>query len=59
MREMKDSGIGWVHNIPAFWDVIKGKYVLASNKLIVGAKVEEYDRLALTLNRLCNPPDYS
>lgn len=47
---MKDSGIGWVHNIPAFWDVIKGKYVLASNKLIVGAKVEEYDRLALTLN---------
>lgn len=50
MREMKDSGIGWVHNIPAFWDVIKGKYVLASNKLIVGAKVEEYDRLALTLN---------
>lgn len=50
MREMKDSGIGWVHNIPASWDVIKGKYVLASNKLIVGAKVEEYDRLALTLN---------
>lgn len=50
MREMKDSGIDWVHNIPASWNVIKGKYVFVSNKLIVGAKVEEYDRLALTLN---------
>lgn len=50
MREMKDSGIGWVHDIPASWDVIKGKYLFTNNKLIVGSKVEEYDRLALTLN---------
>ncbi len=50
MREMKDSGIGWLHNIPISWDVIKGKYVFTNNKVIVGAKVEEYDRLALTLN---------
>lgn len=47
---MKDSGIGWVHDIPASWDVIKGKYLFTNNKLIVGSKVEEYDRLALTLN---------
>lgn len=50
MREMKNSGIGWVHDIPASWDVIKGKYLFTNNKLIVGSKVEEYDRLALTLN---------
>ena len=26
--EMKDSGIQWIGNIPAHWDVIRGKYVL-------------------------------
>lgn len=50
MREMKDSGIGWVHNIPLGWDVIKGKYVFTNNKYVVGAKVENYERLALTMN---------
>lgn len=28
MREMKDSGVEWIGNIPADWDVFKGKYVL-------------------------------
>lgn len=50
MREMKDSGIGWVHSIPAHWAVVRGKYLFTNNKYVVGAKVEEYDRLALTLN---------
>ena len=50
MREMKDSGIGWVHNIPSSWDVIKGKYAFTNKKSVVGAKVDDYDRLALTLN---------
>ena len=26
--EMKDSGVEWIGNIPADWDVFKGKYVL-------------------------------
>lgn len=26
--EMKDSGIQWVGNMPAHWDVIRGKYIL-------------------------------
>ena len=26
--EMKDSGIQWIGNIPAHWDVIRGKYIL-------------------------------
>lgn len=50
MREMKDSHIGWVHQIPSNWETIRGKYVFTNNKYIVGAKVENYERLALTLN---------
>ena len=49
MREMKDSGIGWVHEIPIDWNVIKGKYLFTNDKMLVGAKVEEYERLALTM----------
>lgn len=49
MREMKDSGIGWVHEIPIDWDVIRGKYLFTNDKMLVGAKVEEYERLALTM----------
>lgn len=50
MREMKDSGIGWVHSIPITWNVVRGKYVFNNGKQVVGAKVEEYERLALTMN---------
>lgn len=49
MRAMKDSGIGWVHEIPIGWDIIRGKYVFSNDKEVVGAKVEEYERLALTM----------
>ena len=28
MREMKDSGIEWIGEIPKDWEIIKGKYVL-------------------------------
>ena len=49
MRKMKDSGIGWVREIPIDWDVIKGKYLFTNDKMLVGAKVEKYERLALTM----------
>lgn len=49
MREMKDSGIGWVHEIPIDWNVIRGKYLFTNDKMLVGAQVEEYERLALTM----------
>lgn len=49
MREMKNSGIGWVHEIPIDWDVIRGKYLFTNDKMLVGAKVEKYERLALTM----------
>ena len=28
MREMIDSGIEWLHEIPSNWNCIKGKYFL-------------------------------
>ncbi len=28
MREMKDSGIAWVGDIPEHWDCVRGKYIL-------------------------------
>lgn len=28
MREMKDSGIEWIGEIPATWEIIRGKYLL-------------------------------
>lgn len=30
MREMKDSGIEWIHDIPASWDVMPNKYLMIS-----------------------------
>ena len=50
MRKMKHSEISWVHDIPEHWNIVKGKYIFTNNKQVVGAKVDEYERLALTLN---------
>ena len=50
MREMKDSGIPWVGKIPSQWKTMRGKYLFTNSKEIVGTKVNEYERLALTLH---------
>lgn len=50
MREMKDSGIPWVGKIPSQWKTMPGKYLFTNSKGIVGTKVNEYERLALTLH---------
>lgn len=49
-REMKDSGVQWIGNIPKEWEVIRTKNIYSNSKTIVGSKAESYDRLALTLN---------
>lgn len=49
-RKMKDSGVKWIGDIPEEWEVIKTKNIYSSNKLIVGDKASNYERLALTLN---------
>lgn len=56
MREMKDSGIAWLGNIPQSWSCEKGKYHFTNNKYIPGINSSEYDRLALTLKGVVHRP---
>lgn len=48
--EMKNSGVQWLGNIPKEWRVGKVKHEFYATKTIVGDKVNDYERLALTLN---------
>ena len=49
-REMKDSGVEWIGEIPETWELVKTKHCYTNHKDIVGNRSEEYERLALTLN---------
>ena len=49
MREMKDSGIEWIGNIPNGWHIEKGKYCFTNKKEIPGIYSGKYKRLSLTL----------
>jgi type I restriction enzyme S subunit len=49
-RELVDSGINWLGNIPKSWDVIKVKNVFKSHKDIAGSESKNFDRISLTLN---------
>lgn len=48
--EMKDSGVQWLGSIPKEWSVGKVKHEFYATKTIVGDNVNDYERLALTLN---------
>ncbi len=50
MREMKDSGIEWIGEIPVGWDLLPVKRFFRHTKRVVGSAVDEYERLALTMN---------
>lgn len=50
MREMKDSGIEWIGEIPVGWDILPVKRFFRHTKRVVGSAVDEYERLALTMN---------
>ena len=50
MREMKDSGIAWVGEIPKEWSVNRAKYCFVNTKEIAGCMSDRYERLALTMN---------
>ena len=56
MREMKDSGIEWIGEIPIDWDVVRLKNKWTNKKEIAGSLAEEYPRLALTLNGIVERP---
>ena len=46
---MKASGVPWIGDIPYEWTLGKVKNQFYSTKVIVGDKVDDYERLALTL----------
>lgn len=48
-REMRHSGIEWIGDIPKEWDLIYTKRLFSCKKQIVGESVNDYDRLALTM----------
>lgn len=49
MREMKDSEIEWIGQIPNSWTVRRGKTLFVNTKYIPGKLSSNYDRLSLTL----------
>lgn len=52
MREMKDSKIEWVGEIPENWEVTKTKYQFQYKKEIAGVRCNQYERLALTMKNV-------
>lgn len=50
MRQMKDSGIEWIREIPENWNHGRTKNYFANHKIVAGDKADSYERLALTLN---------
>lgn len=50
VRQMKNSGISWVGEIPQHWKIRRTKYCFASTKEIAGIRADDYERLALTMN---------
>lgn len=50
MREMKDSGVEWIGEIPIEWSIVQTKRYFRNKKRVVGKAVDDYERLALTLN---------
>ena len=52
MRQMKDSGIEWIGEIPQSWDVLKTKFCFRYRKEIAGINSDKFDRLALTMQNV-------
>lgn len=50
MREMKDSRVEWIGEIPENWEVVPTKRFFRNVKRVVGNDVDNYERLALTMN---------
>lgn len=55
-REMKNSGVEWIGDIPCEWKIIKSKYIFANHKEIVGDRENNFERLSLTLNGVLKRP---
>ncbi|UQK58984.1 restriction endonuclease subunit S [Fenollaria massiliensis] len=49
-REMKETGIEWIGEVPKDWEIVPGKYLFKNTKIVVGALERQFERLALTMN---------
>lgn len=49
-KEYKDSGVSWLGNIPALWNIVKTKRHFQNEKRVAGKYANQYERLALTMN---------
>lgn len=49
MKKMKDSGIYWIGDIPVEWELLPTKRFFRAEKRVVGSAVDDYERLALTM----------
>ena len=56
MRNMKESGVSWLGQIPDDWNIVRAKNIFTNHKDIVGDKEGEYERLSLTLNGVLKRP---
>ena len=56
MREMKDSGVTWIGEIPETWETVRFKDHYKNKKEIAGEHSSEFERLALTLNGVIKRP---
>lgn len=50
MRQMKDSGIEWIGDVPVEWVVGRTKNYYSNHKIVAGEQADNYERLALTLS---------
>ncbi len=48
MREMKDSGVEWIGEIPESWAIVRNKNVFSCSKEIIGKAFETTQLLSLT-----------
>lgn len=46
---MKNSGVDWIGEIPAHWDIVPNKKIFSLKKNLVGKKSDQYELLSLTL----------
>ncbi len=56
MREMKDSGVEWIGEVPREWQLLRFKDKYINKKEIAKERSLEYERLALTLNGVIKRP---
>lgn len=58
MREMRDSGVAWIGEIPEEWSLIRFKDKYKNSKEIAGETLYEQQKIADFLDRKCAKIDH-